>query len=59
MGYDPQIVFHTTSLTDIRAKSLPIYRELRKAIQKNLEEGNIAGLELCDKSWNGKNWLPK
>ena len=48
-----------TSLADIRAKSLPIYRKLRKAIRKHLEEGNIAGLELCDKPWNGKNWLPK
>ena len=49
MGYDPQIVFHITSLADIEAKSLPIYCELRKAIRKHLEEGNIAGLELCDK----------
>lgn len=59
MGYDPQTVFHITSLTDIRAKSLLIYRELQKAIRKHLEGGNIAGLELCDKSWNGKNWLLK
>lgn len=48
-----------TSLADMRAKSLPIYRELRKAIRKHLEEGNITGLELCDKPWNGKNWSPK
>lgn len=35
------------------------YRELRKAIQNHREKGNIAGLELCDKPWNGKNWRPK
>ena len=43
----------------MRAKSLPIYRELRKAIRNHLEKGNIAGLELCNKPWIGKNWLPK
>lgn len=59
IGYDPQTVFHLISLADIRSKSLPIYRELQKAIQKHLEERNIAGLELCDKPWNGKNWLLK
>lgn len=59
MSYDPQTVFHMTSLADMRANSLPIYRELQKAIRKHLEEGNIAGLELCDKPWNGKNWSPK
>ncbi len=48
-----------TSLADIRTNSLPTYCELLKAIRKHLEERNIAGLELCDKLWNGKNWLPK
>lgn len=48
-----------TSLADIQTNSLAIYCELCKAIQKHLEEGNIAGLELCDKPWNEKNWLSK
>ena len=46
-------------MADIQTKSLPIYRELQKAIQKYLEDGNIAGLELCNKPWNGKSWLPE
>lgn len=59
MSDDPQTVFHITFLADMRANSLPIYCKLQKAIQKCLDEGNIAGLELYDKPWNGKNWSPK
>ena len=47
-----------TFLTDTRANSLPIYRKLQKAIRKYLKKVNIAGLELCNKPWNGKNWSP-
>lgn len=55
MSYDPQTVFYITSFANMQTNCLPIYCELQKAIQKYLEEGNIAGLELCDKPWNGKN----
>lgn len=59
MGYNPETVFHTTSLADMQAKSLLIYCKLQKAIQKHLKKGNIAGLGFCNKLWNRKNWLPK
>lgn len=54
MGYDLQTVFHITFLIDIQAKSLPIYCILQMAIQKNLEEENIARLELCNIPLNKK-----
>lgn len=52
-------MLHLTSLSNIWKHSLPIYQKLCQAILIHLEEGYKAGLELCDKSWNGWDWKPK
>ena len=59
MGYDISSILFMISLSDIWKHSLPIYQKLRQAIQIHLEKGNKAFLELCDKPWNGRDWIPK